>query len=209
MADGPKAERRGGSRTRDRILDAALELFGSKGFAGTRTRDIAKRAGVNEVTLFRTFGSKQGVYTAMLAERSLLPAVMSAVEFDLESPVDEMMARNMEGVLRTLKDNRHMFVVILSDAWRHQRTRRMIGDVPMQKAVESLSSSLKAQMDRGRLRRMDPDIAARALMGMVQGYFLTTYLLQGSGDDPARDRRFVKGFVSVCLDGLRPEEAVA
>lgn len=197
------------ARTRESLLDAALELFGSRGFAGTTTKEIAKRAGVNEVTLFRTFGSKQGLYTAMFAERSLLPSVMEAVRFDSETPVDEMMTRNVEAVLRTLKENRHMFVVLLSDAWRQPRTRKMLGDVPMAKAIGFLSSSLKAQMDQGRLRRVDPDVAARALIGMVQGYFLTTYLLQGSEDDPARDRRFVRGFVSVFLDGLRPREGAA
>ena len=189
-------------------MDAALELFGSKGFAGATTKDIAKKAGINEVTLFRTFGSKQGLYTAMFAERSLLPSVMDAVRLDFETPIDEMMTRNVEAVLQTLKDNRHMYVVLLSDAWRQPRTRKMLGDVPIQRAVEFLASSLKAQMERGRLRRADPDVAARALIGMVQGYFLTTYLLQGSEDDPGRDRRFVKGFVSVFMDGLRPEEAI-
>jgi AcrR family transcriptional regulator len=49
---------------RERILRAATELYGETGFRGTTTRQIAQRAGVNEVTLFRQFGSK----TALLHE---------------------------------------------------------------------------------------------------------------------------------------------
>ncbi len=43
---------------RDRILHAAAELYAETGFRGATTRRIAERAGVNETTLFRHFGSK-------------------------------------------------------------------------------------------------------------------------------------------------------
>ena len=43
---------------RDRILDAAAKVYAETGFRGATTRRIAERAGVNEVTLFRQFGSK-------------------------------------------------------------------------------------------------------------------------------------------------------
>ncbi len=44
--------------TDDRLLEAALELLGERGYEGATTRRIAERAGVAEVTLFRRFGSK-------------------------------------------------------------------------------------------------------------------------------------------------------
>ena len=43
---------------RDKLLDAAVKVYGSHGYRGATTRRIAQTAGVNEVTLFRTFGSK-------------------------------------------------------------------------------------------------------------------------------------------------------
>ena len=43
---------------RDRLLDAAVKVYGAHGYRGATTRRIADTAGVNEVTLFRTFGSK-------------------------------------------------------------------------------------------------------------------------------------------------------
>ena len=43
---------------RDRILDAAATVYAETGFRGATTRRIAERAGVNEITLFRHFGSK-------------------------------------------------------------------------------------------------------------------------------------------------------
>jgi AcrR family transcriptional regulator len=51
--------------TEKRIVDAAAELFGERGYANTTTRAIAERAEVNEVTLFRKFGSKRGILEAL------------------------------------------------------------------------------------------------------------------------------------------------
>lgn len=47
--------------TRKTLLDATAQLFAKLGWRGTTTRRIAELAGVNEVTLFRKFGSKESL----------------------------------------------------------------------------------------------------------------------------------------------------
>jgi AcrR family transcriptional regulator len=49
------------------LIEAAFEEFSTKGIAGARTRSIAERAGCNEVTLFRHFGSKEALLEASVA----------------------------------------------------------------------------------------------------------------------------------------------
>lgn len=49
-----------------RIRDAAVELLAEQGVVRTTTRAIAERAGVNEVTVFRQYASKNGVLIAAL-----------------------------------------------------------------------------------------------------------------------------------------------
>ena len=51
--------------TTEAIVAAAAALFGERGYNATTTRAIAERAGVNEVTLFRRFKSKQGILRAL------------------------------------------------------------------------------------------------------------------------------------------------
>ena len=52
--------------SRERILEAAARVYAKHGFRGATTRLIAIEAGVNEVTLFRTFGSKGALLEAVL-----------------------------------------------------------------------------------------------------------------------------------------------
>jgi len=61
--------------TKKRILNAAFELFSSKGYLGSPTREIAKAAGVAEVTLFRHFNSKENLFAEVLRSFSTIPSL--------------------------------------------------------------------------------------------------------------------------------------
>ena len=54
------------NRTRHRLYDAAAEALNRDGIHGATTRQIARRAGVSEVTLFRHFKSKEKLFCALL-----------------------------------------------------------------------------------------------------------------------------------------------
>jgi len=58
-------------RSRERILNAALEEFAANGFAGARVEAIAKRAGLNKQLISHHFGGKEALYRAVMAERRL------------------------------------------------------------------------------------------------------------------------------------------
>src|SRR5690242_12225089 len=71
--------------TRERILQAAARVYAQHGFRGATTRLIAIEAGVNEVTLFRTFGSKSALLEAVLEQYSKDDTAERTL---LEEPVD-------------------------------------------------------------------------------------------------------------------------
>lgn len=56
------------SSTRQRLIQSALTLFTSGGISAATTKQIAEAAAVNEVTLFRQFGNKQGLILAVIEE---------------------------------------------------------------------------------------------------------------------------------------------
>ena len=58
--------------TRNRLLRAATEVFADYGVTGATTREIARVAGVSEVTLFRHFQSKEQLLVAVVKQATAL-----------------------------------------------------------------------------------------------------------------------------------------
>ncbi len=81
--------------TRQRLIQAALQLFAAQGVTETATKQIAELAGVNEVTLFRHFGSKHGL---------LLAVIEDADVFTQLGEILGQQARQMSSVSQAIKD---------------------------------------------------------------------------------------------------------
>lgn len=60
-------------QTGQNIIDAAMELVVERGYTATTTKDIAKRAGVNECTIFRKFKGKKEIVLQAMAQRRWHP----------------------------------------------------------------------------------------------------------------------------------------
>jgi AcrR family transcriptional regulator len=65
----PPRERADAAQNRRRILAAAAELFAERGVGAVSMDDVAHRAGVGKGTLYRRFGDRSGLATALLDER--------------------------------------------------------------------------------------------------------------------------------------------
>jgi TetR/AcrR family transcriptional regulator len=94
----PAERKRDPDRTRERILAAALEEFGSHGYAGARVGSIARRAGVNQQLISYYFDGKAGLYHA-LSDR--WREVSAGVNFDQAS-----LAEVVTGFLAESEDRR-------------------------------------------------------------------------------------------------------
>jgi AcrR family transcriptional regulator len=67
---------------RDEILDAALAVFAEKGLHGSSTEEVARRAGISQPYVFRLFGTKKELFTAVIARcfRQTLERFQQAAE---------------------------------------------------------------------------------------------------------------------------------
>jgi AcrR family transcriptional regulator len=101
---------------RDRILRAAALIYAEAGFRGTTTRRVAQAAEVNEITLFRHFGTKEGLVKAALhaAHRQANPVVLT----DPVDPEAELYAWAWS-TYRHWQENRGMICRVMGDLVEH------------------------------------------------------------------------------------------
>ncbi|MFL5605947.1 MAG: TetR/AcrR family transcriptional regulator, partial [Gemmatimonadaceae bacterium] len=99
---------------RERILEAAARVYAKHGFRGATTRLIALEAGVNEVTLFRTFGSKSALLQAVLAQQDSDCSGVPLLPAQPVDPVAELTAFT-EASLQKLREIRPLLVQTMSE----------------------------------------------------------------------------------------------
>ena len=150
---------------RDRILQAAASLYAETGFRGATTRRIAERAGVNEITLFRHFGSK----TRLLHE-AVKCAGVGTTHCELTVlPVDPR-AELYEWALSTHRGlQRHAPLIRTAMAEIEERPDFMPPDQsPTVWSARALKRYLERLQDSGRVRRdVDLDAATTMFMGTL------------------------------------------
>lgn len=82
-----------GDLTRRRILEAAERVFSRDGFQGATTREIAREAQVNEVTLFRLFRTRDDLLRETILYRTIAPEELlnskAAWKSDLPSQLEQ------------------------------------------------------------------------------------------------------------------------
>ena len=89
-------ERSASEGTRDVLLRAARSAFAQGGLEGARVDDIARRAGINKQLVYHYFGSKDGLYMAVL-EQVYRDIRQEETELALDAlPAEEAMRRLVE-----------------------------------------------------------------------------------------------------------------
>ncbi len=145
--------------TRQRILEAATEEFTQAGLGGARVDQIARRAEVNERMLYYYFGSKEGLFRAVLenAYLKLLEAEQSLRLDDL--PADQAMRDLMAFIWRYYVDNPGLVSLVNSENLhkaRHLKDSPRLGEL-LSPTVALIEVLLKRGVKAGLFRRgVDP-----------------------------------------------------
>lgn len=178
MAELPTTPR--GAATSRRILDAAAGEFAERGIAGARIERIIAAARTNKAQLYGYFGSKDGLFDAVIADRA--DRLMSAVPFD---------ASDLPGWAVAVYDEnlRHPDLVRLL-AWLRleRRPAGRLSDSP--DAEPKLAAIARAQA-AGRVRHGDPFDLFALILAMSFAWSPASGVYAATGDEPAseHDRR--------------------
>ncbi len=151
-----------------RILQAARTLFGEQGLMAPTMEQIAAEAEVGVASVYRHFGDKTGLLRRfMQAYHPHLPTEPDEISGDLATDLAQL----VETMIRFILENQDMVRLSFSNAreWRDQ----LMDLRPFQeRSLNRVASFLQSQMAAGRLRPIDSQQAATALLGMILSFSL-------------------------------------
>jgi AcrR family transcriptional regulator len=102
------------SARKEQIIQSALGVFIEKGYAGTTTSEIAKTAGISEVTLFRHFSSKQEIFLAGI-EPILFDSLSSDIPTIQGTISKEQLSSILYNRIKFLSDHAGIVKLILNE----------------------------------------------------------------------------------------------
>lgn len=187
--------------THDRILKGALKLFGTKGYEGTTTKDLAQAANVAEGTLFRYFANKK----AILVE--VATAGWIEILTDLLTELSEMgsykaIAQVMKRRMFHLRENKCLLQVCFVEAQYHPELREKIQSEIIDKMTDVAEAFFQTAMDKGIYRPMNPKIVAQVFLGMfaVAGFSEQTVIDPQAS--PLALQEMAEGLADIFLNGV-------
>jgi AcrR family transcriptional regulator len=166
-----------GERTRQRLLDAAREIFERRGYHGAAVADIAKAAGVAHGTFYKYFESKDDVF------RDLTNQVVSAMfeRTRRRRPAPDAVHRIVSANWRYIQAFREDadFLAIVWQVVVFEPEYREFWLRVRQRWADTIEGWVTREVDAGTADvRLDPAVAARAL-GLMMESFLQTWFVFG------------------------------
>jgi AcrR family transcriptional regulator len=199
-----------GERTRQAILDAALNLFAERGFFGTSIRDIAGAVGVSESAIYNYFPGKTELFEALFAaEQESVMKILSTLK---TQPIHDARTSLTSLALWIVQQSteprqQQLFRIFLSDGVRLARD----GRIHLLSSISSRYTTLQELMRRlvrsGAIRRADPEQLASEFIGPL----LLWRLMTAIGSDFAIVRHpeaFARQHVEHFLNGAARTAAV-
>jgi Transcriptional regulator len=169
--DGARGPYRTGIERRRQILEKAIEVFGSYGYAGGSLRQIAQEVGVTPAALAKHFGSKEGLLIEVLRfweedNRRFEPDIDARGLAAIGGNTSVMAAHvKRRGFLE-------LFLTLSTEASDRSHPAREFVTARYANTLESFARHISEAVDAGEIARMSPrriEIEARSLIAVMDG----------------------------------------
>lgn len=187
------------SDVRQRVLDAALTFFTNKGYAATSVREIVAAAGVTKPVLYYYFGSKEGLYLAIMDGVSGRYETLVSDLADYRGSARQSILRFFTGMFDATRENLTVVRLIYSiffgppqGAPPYDFHRFFDG------MLETVDSFLEKGMESGEFGRRDTKPVTWALVGSYN----TIVEEQVCHDPPRMDRDGLAETIEAILAGI-------
>lgn len=156
---------------RDAILVAARDLLLEHGFPSTSMEMVAEKAGVGKPTIYRHFGNKQELTTAVIEQRrQQLVAALGPMNDTAPDPGTDLRAFGCRFVELILNPKARAWDrLVIAEADRHPELARTLFQAGPRYVHGIVRDYIAAAVDAGKLHTSDPDEAAEHLISLLLG----------------------------------------
>lgn len=194
---------------RQQILEAALNVFSTKGFHKATNKDIATAAGgISPGLIYWYFKDKQDLFMSIIRERATIVHLAEHPERLMDLPPREGLAligRTYLSIFR-IPSNIAIFRIFMGEALRFPQLAEVFYKNIGARFFDLMTSYLQRQIDLGRMRPHDTVIAARSFLGMFVVQVVAREVIRQPEAVTTTDEQIIEAVVDIFLRGLEPEQ---
>jgi TetR/AcrR family transcriptional regulator, fatty acid metabolism regulator protein len=192
------------ARTRERIIEAATEVFARRGVHGTRVADIAERAGIAYGLVYHHFRNKEEILSAIFSERWAQYVAYLEEVAGTPAPFRERMRRLIHFWVETYRQDNDLMTVMINEITRsyeflesHDITAVLVAFDPIERIIVEGRANGEVRAD------LDARLATYVVLGVAEmvltGYVIGT-LPRADAQAYARDE---EQLLSLLIEGMR------
>jgi AcrR family transcriptional regulator len=186
------------------MLDAAKAVFIEQGYGSATLDDVIRRSGGSRATLYKQFGSKEGLFAAIISDICAGIVAPLGDSGGTQAPDAVLLAFGrafMAGLMEP--SGLQLYRVLIGEAARFPELAEAVYRSGPLAAADRLSAHLRQWIAEKRIKSTDPDLAARQFLEMIKGdlHFRALLRLEPSPTD-AEIGGCVRSAVRLFLDGV-------
>jgi AcrR family transcriptional regulator len=201
---------------RGKIAAAAEELFAARGYDGTVIRDIAKKAAVNGAMIHYYFGSKEGLYLAILEGAAAKVRTLLVETSGRAGSTRDRLASFVDAYAAYILSQPNLARILYREMLTGGKHIKQIAQKYAVTNYTILRNTIADGVRLGELRPIDAELAPISLMGMVVIFQFLRPIISAALGETKYNERFVNRvaahtidlfFNGVAADGRRTKKA--
>jgi len=189
------------------VVRAAVELFSEKGYAATSTREIAKRAGVAEGTIFKQYPTKKDLIlwiTERIIVTALIPLISSGLTELLAKPFgtrEEFLGALFQNRKNLFREGLPLFRIVLQEVPFQPEIRAMLIEQIQRMPFPDIIEKMGVGEDSG----FSKNDITRILLTCIMGFFFLHNILAPELFPESQTQEDVEALVKFMNRGLNSE----
>ena len=189
--------------TEEKIINATFKILQKEGMKKATTKKIAAEAGVNEITIFRKFKTKNNLIEIVKEHfmQKFLDKINEIFSFDEDEEIDEYLKGNFNELLN-LSDEDFSIMKIAMEEVRPIPEKKLILSRITDVILNKLEEFFKIQIENGKIRDINPRMLAIMCFSIT---FQSVVLWKVYNKDPDVEIEQYSGeFLNILFNGINP-----